>query len=320
MDEKLFRKEALHEFYNPDARGGLLTIAPPWSLALFGVMALLFVVLGGLVSFGRVQLYAEGRGVVQPDQPRVVVHAPFAGTVLAVEAKTGARGRPGDVLLRLDARGQADALAANTRDLDAEKADLATLEARLHDWNDTAGRDRDASLALVLIAQIRAQRDKVSALAQRHDVLQSAVDRSRIAFPVEAAVDDLAVGPGSEVHEGDVLATLQPVGARLVGYLALPERYRSELTVGRPVRLKFDALPYEDVGVGAGTVTHVIDALPAGVKTDAPESSGVFAEIDVTSMPGGASRPRRGMTFTGEVFSRSARMSSFLFGAPDTAE
>jgi multidrug efflux pump subunit AcrA (membrane-fusion protein) len=320
METKLFRKEALAEFFNPDARGTLLTIAPPWSLAVFGVMALLCVALALLASFGRVHLYAEGRGVVRPSEPPIALHAPFAGTVLAVDKAAGSRGRAGEVLVELDARADSEALAKSSRELETEKGDLAALEARLRDWNDAAGHDHDAALALVLIAQIRAQRDKVNAVAQRVDTLENSVERSRIVLPVDATVDDVAVGAGSQVHEGEVVATLVPADARLIGYLSLPERYRSELAAGKAVRLKFDALPYDDVGVGTGRVTRVLDELPSGIKTDAPDSSGVCAEIDVLAMPGNAAAPRKGMTFTGEVLSREARVSAVLFGSPDTGE
>ncbi len=53
-------------------------------------------------------------------------------------------------------------------------------------------------------------------------------------LPVDATVDDLAVTAGGQVREGDVLATLIPASARLIGYLALGERYRSELFGGPP--------------------------------------------------------------------------------------
>jgi multidrug resistance efflux pump len=320
MDTKLFRKEALAEFFNPDARGTLLTIAPPWSLAVFGVMALLCIALALLASMGRVHIYAEGRGVVRPSEPPIAMHAPFAGTVVSVAKNAGSRGRAGELLIALDAHADSEALAKSSRELQTEEGDLAALEARLRDWNDAAGHDHDASLALVLIAQIRAERDKVNGISQRVDVLQKTVERSRIVLPVDASVDDIAVSAGSQVHEGDVVATLVPADARLIGYLSLPERYRSELAQGKAVRLKFDALPYDDVGVGTGKVTRVLDALPSGIKTDAPDSSGVCAEVDILAMPGSGATPRKGMTFTGEVLSREARVSAVLFGSPDTGE
>jgi multidrug resistance efflux pump len=207
-----------------------------------------------------------------------------------------------------------------SRNVDAEQKDLAALEQRLADWNESAGHEHDASMALVLIAQIRAQREKVTGVTQRCDAIGAIVERSRVTFPVDAKVADLAVNAGAQVHEGDALATLVPAGAKLVGYVELPEQYRSELAVGQKVRLKFDALPYDEVGAGAARVTRVLDALPSGVKLDVPEAGGVAAELSLDAMPGGSGAPRSGMTFTGGVLTRQTRVLSLLFGGSGPAE
>jgi hypothetical protein len=105
-----------------------------------------------------------------------------------------------------------------------------------------------------------------------------------------------------------------PAGARLVGYLALPERYRSDIAVGQPIRVKFDALPYNEVGTGTARLGRVLDALPSGVKVDAPEGAGVFALIVLEAMPRGSGPARPGMTFAADVLTRKVRVLSLLFG------
>jgi len=320
MNSGLFRKEAMSRYLRTDAPGALIAIAPPSSVVVFGAMAALFVALALLAVFERAQVVAEGHGVVRPDQPLVVLHAPFAGTVLAVRRGVRERGVAGEVLLEMDARAESAAHDKCSSTLDAEQKDLAGLEQRLADWNEAAGHERDASMALVLIAQIRAQREKVASVTQRCDALGAVVDRSRVIMPIDALIADLAVHAGAQVHEGDPLATLVPKGAKLVGYLELPEQYRSELAVGQTVRLKFDALPYDEVGAGAARVTRVLDALPSGVKLDAPEAGGVAVELSLDAMPRGSGPPRPGMTFTGGVLTRQTRVLSLLFGGAGTGD
>jgi multidrug resistance efflux pump len=320
VNKGLFRKEAMSKFLRTDAPGAIITIAPPWSVVVFGAMAILFAAVALVAVLGRAQVVAEGRGVVRPDQPPLVLHAPFAGTVLAVRHGLRESGRAGELLVEMDARAETAAHDKCSLVVAAEQKDLASLDQRLADWNEAAGHEHDASMALVLLAQIRAQREKVASVTQRCDAVGVTVERSRVTFPVDARVADLAVAAGTQVHEGDVLATLVPTGAQLVGYLQLPERYRSELAVGQQVRLKFDALPYDEVGAGAARVTRILDALPSGVKLDAPEAGGVSAELSVDAMPAGSGPPRTGMTFTGGVLTRKTRVLSLLFGGAGSDE
>lgn len=315
MSSELFRKEALSKYLRTDAPGGLITIAPPWTVVTFATMAVLAVVLALLASFAHVQMAASGRGVVRANQPPIVLRAPFAGAVLSIAHAAHEHAGAGELLVTLDARTETAALERCTTELAVERAELASLDARLTEWNQSADRARDAATALVLLSQMRSQRDKTNTLGQRCDALGSVVSRSRVVVPVDAAVADVAVSVGARVREGDVLATLLPAAAPLVGYLALEERHRNELSVGQTVRVKFDALPYDEVGAGSARVTRVLDALPSGVKIDGADRASVFAELSLEAMPAGAGRPRPGMTFDADVLTRRRRVLSLLFGA-----
>ena len=292
----------------------LLTVAPPWTLAIFAAMALVAIVLALLATFGRAQAVATGRGVVRSDQPAILIHAPFSGTVSSIARGVRDHVAAGEVLFVLDARAETEAHEKCTGDIAAETKELSSLEGRLASWNDTAGHDRDASMALVLITQIRSQREKFNTAGQRCNALAATVQKSRVLVPASATVADLAISPGAQVHEGDVLGTLTPASARLVGYAAVPEQHRSEINQDQEVRIKFDALPFDDLGAGTGHVVRVLDALPSGVKVDAPEGSGAFLEIALDAMPSGAGPARGGMTFTADVHTRRVRIVSLLLG------
>ena len=318
MDTGLFRKEAIARFQRTDAPGGVVDIAPPRTIALLGVLAVMLLALFGLGWFGRAPDVAEGRGVVRPDRPSIAMLAPFAGTVLEVRRRAREEGRAGDVLIELDVRTDRSAherCAAMVRD---DKSDLASLEKRIASWDDEPTRKRDASTALVLLAQARAQREKVATATQRCDAIAAVIDKSRVVFPVDARVVDVAIARGSQVRKGDVLATLEATGARLVGYMELPEPYRTAIAPGQTVRIKFDAFPFDEWGAGVGRVTRVLDGLPSGVKLDGSGSGGVAVEMSLDGMPSASGPPRAGMTFSGGVTMREIRILSLLFGGGAT--
>ena len=81
VDTGLFRKEAIARFQRTDAPGGVVDIAPPRTIALFGVLAVMLLALFGLGWFGRAPDVAEGRGVVRPDRPSIAMLAPDRGYI-----------------------------------------------------------------------------------------------------------------------------------------------------------------------------------------------------------------------------------------------
>lgn len=312
MQTDIFRKEAMSKFLRGDVPGAALTITPPWTIAVFGMLSFVLVALLALGVFGHAQVVAQGRGIVRPSQPPIVVHAPFSGTVQKILSKPGDDGKSKDAILVMDASAQAAELASCATQLGKENAELEGFENKLATWDKIGG---EGANALVLLAQVRSQREKVAALAGKCDAAKKVLDHSRIAFPVDARVTDIAVSEGTDVREGDVIATLTPASAKLVGYAVLSETSRSEVETGQPVQLRFDAISASEVGPGHGKVVRVLDALPSNVKLDAPqETGGLFVELEVEAMPKGSGAARTGMTFGCDVLTRRPSILTMLFG------
>lgn len=308
----LFRKQSAAAFYSTDARGTLLGIAPPSSIVLFAILTVLLVGAGLVLSVGRAKVYATGRGVVRPDQPPLVLRAGTNGVVATLDAAPGARGKRADQVATLDVGAASAARVTCKDDAARAQAEAVKLDERLTQLEKSSG-DRDATLALVLIAEARSARQKASAAEASCDRLAATVRSGRIDFPADATVDHLDVAVGSQVREGDAIATLVPATARLVAYIGVPEAHRSDLVVGKKVRLRFDALPYDSVGVGHGTITHILDALPAAIKLDDGEAASAYAEVSLDTMPA-AAQARPGMKLTADVFVRSTPIWTLLFG------
>ncbi len=239
----LFRKQAAGAFYSTDARGTLLGIAPPSSIVLFAILTVLFFAGAGLVlSVGRAKVYATGRGVVRPDQPPLVLRAATNGVVATIDAAPGGRGKRGDRVAALDVAAVEAARATCGAEAARAEAEAEKLGERLTQLEKSSG-DRDATLALVLIAEARSARQKASAAEASCDRLEATVRSGRIDFPVDATVDHLDVAVGSQVREGDAIATLVPATARLVAYIGVPEAHRADLVVGKTVRLASTRFP-----------------------------------------------------------------------------
>ena len=120
--------------------------------------------------------------------------------------------------------------------------------------------------------------------------------------------------PGSYVVAGDPIARIVPGDGRLLGYLSLPARDRPYLREGDPVALKFDAYPWQEMGVGWGTVTRVGADAESGAEEGAQTT--VRLAVLVDRLPPGAPQPAalyNGMGFTGEVTLRTARIYELLF-------
>jgi membrane fusion protein len=110
------------------------------------------------------------------------------------------------------------------------------------------------------------------------------LDRETARDTNELAVDAPCTGtvvrlrvqaPGAVVLESDVLAEVACAGARLQAELLLPQQGLARVGPGQPVKLMYDAFPYQRYGVRYGTVRWVS---PASGDADST-SFRVFAEL-----------------------------------------
>lgn len=100
----------------------------------------------------------------------------------------------------------------------------------------------------------RAIGEELTTYRARKDMLDRDRSREGNTMSVEAACAGTVVKlhiqhPGSVVHEGDLLAEMVCAGERLQAEVALPERGLALVRIGQPVKLLYDAFPYERYGV-----------------------------------------------------------------------
>lgn len=75
--------------------------------------------------------------------------------------------------------------------------------------------------------------------------------------PIAGRVTGLQAAPGQAVTPARPLSTILPAGADLRAHLFVPSRSAGFLRVGQPVRVRYDAFPYQQFGAFEGRIAEV---------------------------------------------------------------
>ncbi len=232
--------------------------------------------------------------ITAPLDDRVTMAAPFAGTVLSVEALEGTRVRAGDELLIIASN---DYLAAQSRHsqviaghqaLTASAWRLRTLSdegivarARVETTEaELAGAEAERAAMAQLLAQVKpvpGQRGAYSLVAPR-----------------EAIIAQLAVTPGDTVDALDAAVVLDGAG-ELWLEAALPSRLRGQVSVGDAVTLEAYGAEGRVIAVGRVIDQHSRAVTLRAVLGGHPElnpGQSVQAAIFGTAPEGALSVPR----------------------------
>jgi len=302
MRSSLFRPQATAAFMNDETRGTIVQVAPP-SLSLFfaAVTALLVVGAMGAV-FGRIQIPLEGRGAMRPSERPTTLRAQRSGRIASLAKAPGDAVHKNDTIARLEAESETATLEACRRELEVIRSDATALDDRA---TTASGTD-------VLFAMQRTRaHDRRASLEVRCGDLERGLANAVVTAPIDGVVASIDVVPGDSIRDGDVVAAVARMGVELVGSIQLPEARRTELEVGRGVRLAFDAFPVERFGTGHGRILRLSSAArDKGDLTKAAES--ITADVAIESLPRGVARLEPGMTFTGRVETPTIRLVSFL--------
>jgi HlyD family secretion protein len=177
--------------------------------------------------------------------------------------------------------------------LDYESAanDLATEEEKLRLQLNTARVEADAA------ARIRFEN------IDKDNFLQ-------IVAPVSGVVTDLtSTQPGDKVQANTPLGGIAPANSRSVVKVEIAENDRAFLRVGLPVKLKFNAFPYQRYGVINGRLEYVSPATkPASQTRPAMYEAQVSLERDYYQIAETKYPLRFGMIATVEIVVRQRRL------------
>jgi len=190
---------------------------------------------------------------------------------------------------QLDASGEQ--LKKLRLDYEAATNELATAEEKLRLQLDTARVEADAA------ARIRFENiDKDNFLL--------------IVAPVSGVVTDLtSTQPGDKVQANTPLGGIAPSKSRSIVKVEIAENDRAFLREGLPVKLKFNAFPYQRYGVIRGTLEYVSPATKPSAQTKQPVyEARVSLERDYYQVAETKYPLRYGMTAAVEIVVRERRL------------
>lgn len=221
-------------------------------------------------------------------------------------AQRGSVGRLEAARLEFEASTIAEEIQTAEDELDEVRATVQRIR------QDAAARELEFDeIRRSLDESIETARIRIRALGE--DLLDLSDSGMVVLSPCAGTVLRLHVSaPGAVVREGEVLAELACSGERLQAELLVPEAGVSMIHAGLPVKLRFDAFPYQRYGVRFGTVRWVG---PAGASR--ADSSAFRALIDLADssvVVRGAARPLlAGMGGFGEVVVGRRSLASYAF-------
>jgi Multidrug resistance efflux pump len=132
----------------------------------------------------------------------------------------------------------------------------------------------------------------------------------RIRAPVSGVLTEaLLTQPGDKVESKKPLAGIAPRDARRVLELAINERDRGFLKEGMPVKIKFNAFPYQRYGIVNGTLEYISPATTIDPDTKKSLYKGrVGLERDYVFVGDAKFELHYGMTATAEIVVRKRRL------------
>ena len=168
------------------------------------------------------------------------------------------------------------------------------------------------------LVEFRSRRDEAAEQLKKMELRRTMVT---LTAPADAVVLDMAQrSVGSVVREAEPLVTLVPLDVPLEADVAVNARDAGHLLVDAPVRIKFDAYPFQKFGTTDGRVRTISqDAFPADPKDQGSTAPPVFkARValgkTILRAPATPVHLLPGMTVTAEIkVGRRRVISYFLY-------
>jgi membrane fusion protein len=165
------------------------------------------------------------------------------------------------------------------------------------------------------VRSLQEERDKsaIRIKALREDPLRNGNGVMSISSPCEATVIRQPIkSAGAVVMEGDVLAELACAGELLEAELSIPPARSGRIEAGQPVKLFYDAFPYQRYGVRYATLSWVS---PASVRNGDADTFRALATISdpAIATQSGPRLLRAGMGGTAKVIIGHRTLLSYAF-------
>jgi HlyD family secretion protein len=216
-------------------------------------------------------------------------------------------------------------LNESRRALKQAQSDMQQARYKLAEQQDTYNSiTRSGELAILeskkQVSQLQTQvitlQSEISQSRNQIASLQFQLQRRVIRSPIDGTVFRLPTQrSGAVAQMGQMVAQLAPEGAPIVLKAAISSRESGFIRVGMPVKLKFDAYPFQDYGIVEGTLTWIS---PDSEIRDTPQGKSEIYELEVTMSRNYVRAFSKqvlltpGQTATAEVIIRKRRIIDFF--------
>jgi HlyD family secretion protein len=137
-----------------------------------------------------------------------------------------------------------------------------------------------------------------------------------IRAPISGTIFHLPISkPGAVLKPGEMVTQIAPQGTPLVIKANMPSPESGFIQVGLPVKIKFDAYPFQDYGIVSGSLTWVSpDSKPQDTPQGKIDTFDLEITLDRPYIDSGSKRIAltAGQTATAEVIVRQRRVIDFV--------
>jgi len=259
----------------------------PW----WAARGLLYIILGFLAvallwaHWSVIDVVVETRGTLVPEGYVRPVQASASGFVQYVLVREGDAVERGQALVQLDAT----ELRARLHKL---REEFVTSQEQLRQLRSVKGP----------VAETLDQENRLARLQSEIAAAELGLQSTTITAPASGVITTLEVrGAGAVIQSGQKIATLTPAGVRLLAEAQVPNKDIAFIERGMPVKLKFDAFPFQDYGILSGTIVEVAPDAQAG-KESGSFYKVMIAPVETSFVAQGKTFPlRSGLTLTAEI-------------------
>ncbi|AFZ55764.1 HlyD family efflux transporter periplasmic adaptor subunit [Anabaena cylindrica FACHB-243] len=167
-----------------------------------------------------------------------------------------------------------------------------------------------------LQTQITSLQSEITQTQSQITSLQLQLQQRVVRSPIDGIIFELPIKkPGSVVQPGQMMAQVAPKNATLILKAQMPSQQSGFVKVGMPVKIKFDAYPFQEYGVTQGRVTWI--SPDSKIQENSPnrlESYDVEIALEQPYIQTGNKRIplTPGQTATAEVIVRQRRVIDFI--------
>jgi HlyD family secretion protein len=164
--------------------------------------------------------------------------------------------------------------------------------------------------------EITAMQAEITQTKNQLNALQLQLGQRTIKSPTNGTIFTLPIARvGAVVQPSNIIAQIAPENTPLILKAQMPSQESGFLRLGLPVKLKFDAYPFQDYGIVEGKLTQIS---PDSKIIDTPEGKTEVFEVEVTLNQSYIQAQNKripltaGQTATAEVIVRQRRLIDFI--------